>query len=211
MDLSSPTIFTDPNASNTIVQLNTTVGPMDLQLFDTAAPQTVANFLSYIQGGQYVNDVFHRLDTNPPVLQGGGFTFNPTTDTINTLTPGPDVPNEFSTTNSNVAGTIAMAKQGGNQNSASSQFFFNLADNSVTLNAANNGGFTVFGKVFTRPGSAHTQHPGRLPCSKTKPPSTAPSTCSRCRTSQERASRQARRSTTMRRSPAPRFCSKRTS
>ena len=149
VDLSAPTIFTDPNASNTILQLNTTVGPMDIQLFDTAAPQTVANFLSYVQGGQYTNDVFHRLDTNPPVLQGGGFTFNPTADTINTLTPGPNVPNEFSTTNSNVAGTIAMAKQGGNQNSASSQFFFNLADNSMTLNAANNGGFTVFGKVFT--------------------------------------------------------------
>jgi uncharacterized protein (TIGR03118 family) len=149
VNLSSPTIFTDPNASNTLIRLNTTVGPIDVQLFDTAAPQTVANFLSYIQGGQYVNDVFHRLDTNPPVLQGGGFTFNTTTNTVDTLTPGPDVPNEFSQTNSNVAGTIAMAKQGGNQNSASSQFFFNLGDNSVTLNAANNGGFTVFGKVFT--------------------------------------------------------------
>jgi cyclophilin family peptidyl-prolyl cis-trans isomerase len=149
VDLSSPTIFTDPNASNTVIRINTTVGPMDLQLFDTAAPQTVANFLSYIQGGQYVNDVFHRLDTNPPVLQGGGFTFNTTTNTVDTLTPGPNVPNEFSQTNSNVAGTIAMAKRGGDQNSANSQFFFNLGDNSVTLNAANNGGFTVFGKVFT--------------------------------------------------------------
>jgi uncharacterized protein (TIGR03118 family) len=149
VDLSSPTIFTDPNASNTLVRVNTTVGPMDVQLFDAAAPQTVANFLSYIQGGQYTNDVFHRLDTNPPVLQGGGFTFNTTTNTVDTLTPGPNVPNEFSQTNSNVAGTIAMAKQGGNQNSASSQFFFNLGDNSVTLNAANNGGFTVFGKVFS--------------------------------------------------------------
>jgi uncharacterized protein (TIGR03118 family) len=148
VDLSSPTIFTDPTASNTIVRLNTTAGPIDLELFDTAAPQTVANFLTYVQSGQYTNDVFHRLDTNPPVLQGGGFTFNTAANTVDSLVPGLDVPNEFSQTNSNVAGTIAMAKQGGNQNSANSQFFFNLGDNSVTLNAANNGGFTVFGKVL---------------------------------------------------------------
>jgi cyclophilin family peptidyl-prolyl cis-trans isomerase len=147
VDLSSPTIFTDPNSSDTIVRFNTTAGPLDLELFDTVAPQTVANFLSYIQSGKYTNDVFHRLDTSPPVLQGGGFTFNTTTNNVDTLTPGPNVPNEFSQANSNVAGTIAMAKQGGNQNSANSQFFFNLGDNSVTLNAANNGGFTVFGKV----------------------------------------------------------------
>jgi cyclophilin family peptidyl-prolyl cis-trans isomerase len=147
VDLSSPSIFTNPDASPSLVQFNTTAGPMDVQLFDSQTPQTVANFLSYVTGGKYTNDVFHRLDTNPPVLQGGGFTFNTTTKNIDTLTPGPDVPNEFSKTNPNVAGTIAMAKQGGNQNSANSQFFFNLGDNSTTLNASNNGGFTVFGKV----------------------------------------------------------------
>jgi cyclophilin family peptidyl-prolyl cis-trans isomerase len=149
INLSSPTIFTDPNASNTLVKFNTAAGPMVVELFDTATPQTVANFLSYVESGFYNNDIFHRLDTSPPVLQGGGWTLGPNGNTIATNTAGPDVANEFSPNNPNAPGTIAMAKQGGNQNSGSDQFFFNLGDNSVTLGAANNGGFTVFGKVLS--------------------------------------------------------------
>ena len=47
---------------------------------------------------------------------------------------------------SNVKGTIAMAKQGGNENSATSQWFFNMSDNSQNLDLQN-GGFTVFGQI----------------------------------------------------------------
>ena len=148
IDLSSPTIFTNPEVSGTIVSFNTSAGPLNMVLSDTVTPQTVANFLTYINSGQYSNDIFHRLDTNPPVLQGGGFTLEPGANPIQPLDTSlfPTVPNEFSNANPNVAGTIAMAKPS-NQNGASSEFFFNLADNSVTLDGANNGGFTVFGKV----------------------------------------------------------------
>jgi cyclophilin family peptidyl-prolyl cis-trans isomerase len=147
-DLSSPTLFTDPDFSNSVVQFNTLSGPIDVQLFDPQAPQTVANFFDYINQGAYNNDIFHRLSTNF-VLQGGGFTFDPTTNTITSVPQGPNLPNEFDNTNRpNVAGTIAMAKLGGNPNSATNQFFFNLVDNTQTLGAGNNGGFTAFGKIL---------------------------------------------------------------
>ena len=114
-----------------------------MELFDTQAPQTVANFFDYIQSGAYNNSIFHRLVSNF-VLQGGGYTFNATTHTLTPVPTFSPVPNEFGV--SNTIGTIAMAKLGGDPNSATSQFFFNLADNSSNLNNQN-GGFTVFGKI----------------------------------------------------------------
>jgi cyclophilin family peptidyl-prolyl cis-trans isomerase len=155
VDLSSPTLFTDGNFSNSLIRMNTSAGPINVQLFDTGAPQTVTNFLDYITQltstgttGAYTNDVFHRLATNF-VLQGGGFTFDPNTHMITPVTAGPTVPNEFDNTNRpNVAGTIAMAKLS-DPNSATSQFFFNLVDNTVTLGSSNSGGFTVFGRVLS--------------------------------------------------------------
>ena len=80
------------------------------------------------------------------MLQGGGFAFDDTTDTFPEVTEDPTIQNEFNTTRSNLASTIAMAKLGGDPNSASSQFFFNLGDNSDNLDTQN-GGFTVFGKI----------------------------------------------------------------
>jgi cyclophilin family peptidyl-prolyl cis-trans isomerase len=142
-------VFTDPNVANTVVTFNTPAGPMNVLLQDGIAPQTVANFLNYLAEGAYNNDVFHRLDTSPPVLQGGGFTFGTDPSSIVPISVNPAINNEFNATNADVAGTIAMAKQGGNANSATSQFFFNLADNSTTLGSSNNGGFTVFGKVLS--------------------------------------------------------------
>src|SRR5262249_61909568 len=118
VDLSSPTLFTDADFSNSVIQFNTTAGPINVQLLDTQAPQTVANFFSYITQGSFNNDIFHRLATNF-VLQGGGFTFNAATHTLDPVTAGPNVPNEFDNTNRpNVVGTLAMAKLGGDPNSA---------------------------------------------------------------------------------------------
>ena len=139
--------FSDPDITNTQIRFDTSAGPINVQLFDTQAPQTVANFLDYINSGAYNNSIFHRLVTNF-VLQGGGFTFDAANSTINTITAGPAVQNEPDATNrSNVIGTIAMAKLGSDPNSATDQFFFNLADNSSNLNNQN-GGFTVFGKIM---------------------------------------------------------------
>jgi len=74
-------------------------------------------------------------------IQGGGFTFS---DEMDPITTKPAVINE--PIYSNVKGTIAMAKQGGNENSATSQWFFNMSDNSQNLDLQN-GGFTVFGQI----------------------------------------------------------------
>jgi cyclophilin family peptidyl-prolyl cis-trans isomerase len=146
VDLSSPTLFTDGSFSSSLVRINTSAGALNLQLFDTQAPQTVANFFEYLNQGSYNNDIFHRLASNF-VLQGGGFTFNSSNSTITQITTGPTIPNEFDNTNRpNVVGTIAMAKLS-DPNSATSQFFFNLVDNTNTLGSQNSGGFTVFGRL----------------------------------------------------------------
>jgi cyclophilin family peptidyl-prolyl cis-trans isomerase len=147
VDLSSPTLFTDPGFSDSLIRLNTSAGPINLELFDTQAPQTVANFFDYIDQGDYNNDIFERLAT-AFVLQGGGFTFNPGSSTITQETPGPTIPDEFSASNPDVEGTIAMAMTS-NPNSATNEFFFNLVDNTTTLGSSNDGGFAVFGKLVS--------------------------------------------------------------
>lgn len=147
--------LTSPN--NTVVRMETTQGSLDIELYDVAgpaggtnAPITTANFINYIRTGRYDNTFFHRL-VSGFVLQGGGFSLK---DPLPTGTPkfdavqtDPAIQNEFDTHRSNVAMTIAMAKLGGNPNSATSQFFFNLADNASNLDNQN-GGFTVFGHVI---------------------------------------------------------------
>lgn len=143
--------FTDPDFTDTTVQFNTDEGPIDILLYDSKAPQTVANFLDYVNGGLYNNDIFHRLafnGTTPFVLQGGGFTYSANPSTLTAVTTFPAIENEFGASNTLVNGlsTIAMAKLGSNANSATSQFFFNLGNNSANLDNQN-GGFTVFGQV----------------------------------------------------------------
>lgn len=127
----------------TVVRMQTSMGVIDLQLFDDSAPLTVQNFLTYVNNGAYNNSFFHR---NVPgfVLQGGGYVY---TNTLINIPQNAPVVNEFSASRSNVRGTIAMAKVNGNPNSATNQWFFNLADNSANLNSQN-GGFTVFGQVI---------------------------------------------------------------
>lgn len=126
-----------------LVTFETSLGNIDVELFDEVAPETVENFLNYIRDGDYTDSIFHRsarLQSGAPfVVQGGGFY----TDFSSVPTDDPVV-NEFGI--SNTRGTIAMAKIGGNPDSATSQWFFNLGDNSDILDNQN-GGFTVFGRV----------------------------------------------------------------
>jgi peptidyl-prolyl cis-trans isomerase A (cyclophilin A) len=134
------------------VRFHTTFGDIDAELYDAAKPITVQNFLHYVQGGYYTNMFMHRVVQNF-VVQGGGFlavnrgTMNAYHTNVITAPP---ITNEIFSGPfySNVYGTIAMAKTS-DPNSATSQFFFNLADNSTTLDDTNNsGGFTVFGHVI---------------------------------------------------------------
>ena len=126
-------------ATNVIMQ--TPFGAVEIELFDEEAPETVANFLTYVNDGDYVNSFIHR-SVPGFVVQGGGFTF---IDGATVAIPtDPPVINEPGI--SNLRGTVAMAKVSGDPNSATSQWFFNLADNSAILDNTN-GGFTVFGQV----------------------------------------------------------------
>lgn len=128
-------------APNTLVRLSTAEGPIDIVLLNSEAPVTVTNFLSYVRRGDYNRSFFHRLVPGF-VMQGGGYTAPP----IAKVPAQPAIVNEFSATRSNVRGTVAMAKLGGNPNSATSEWFVNLANNAANLDAQN-GGFTVFGRV----------------------------------------------------------------
>jgi peptidyl-prolyl cis-trans isomerase A (cyclophilin A) len=134
--------FTDPDITDTTVRIDTSAGPINVELFDARAPQTVANFLNYALSGAYNNSIFHRLASNF-VLQGGGFTFDAASPSLVPIPTNPAVQNEFGA--SNTKGTLAMAKLGNDPNSATDQFFFNLANN--TNLDTQNGGFTVFGKI----------------------------------------------------------------
>ncbi len=166
VDPTAPTIvdltgvFDDPNIVTSQVQIHTTGGDVNVDLLEEDAPQTVQNFYNYVNSGAYDNSIFHRLASGF-VLQGGGFKYNDKVNADPTATPpitaspasitaiptNPAVKNEFDGTNrSNLADTVAMAKLGGNPDSATNQFFFNLADNSSNLDNQN-GGFTVFGRL----------------------------------------------------------------
>jgi len=140
-------------STNTVIRMETDLGTIDIELFDrlgpdgetaSAAKATVDHFLNVIAQGGYDDWFFHRL-VEGFVLQGGGFVFDD--DTGLGETPDVDtVDNQFDPVRSNVERTIALAKLGGDPDSATNQFFFNLDDNSQNLDNQN-GGFTVFGRV----------------------------------------------------------------
>lgn len=129
--------------SAAVARMQTSLGNFDVQLYDAAAPLTVANFLKYVRAGAYNQSFIHR-SVPGFIIQGGGYTW---VDKIRVVPKGAPVQNEFSRTRSNLRGTIAMAKVAGDPDSATSEWFFNLADNSMNLDNQN-GGFTVFGKVL---------------------------------------------------------------
>lgn len=114
----------------------------------SGAPLTVANFERYIEEEKYTDIILHRLISGF-VLQGGGFQWSNNQTSPSSIESFPAVQNEFSSERSNTRGTIAMAKIGNDPDSATNQWFFNLADNSANLDNQN-GGFTVFGKTKTQ-------------------------------------------------------------
>jgi len=124
------------------VILQTTLGDIEIELFDEEAPQTVQNFLNYLRDGDFDNTFIHR-SVPDFIIQGGGFNF---VDGVAGQVPAdPPIINEFG--RSNTRGTIAMAKLENDPNSATSGWFINLGDNSANLDSQN-GGFTVFGQVI---------------------------------------------------------------
>ena len=129
-------------ASATIVRVETVIGDFEINLYDNDTPETVANFLEYVQNGGYTDSFFHR-SVPDFIVQGGGFRTDLNAQ-VAAIPTNPAVVNEprFS----NLRGTISMAKLGNQPDSATSQWFINLADNSTVLDDQN-GGFTAFGEV----------------------------------------------------------------
>jgi cyclophilin family peptidyl-prolyl cis-trans isomerase len=113
----------------------------------SGAPLTVANFERYVEENKYTDVMLHRLVAGF-VLQGGGFQWPDDQASPSTIESFAPIENEFSSERSNTRGTIAMAKIGNDPDSATNQWFFNLADNSSNLDNQNEG-FTVFGKTKT--------------------------------------------------------------
>ncbi|MEM8946833.1 MAG: peptidylprolyl isomerase [Planctomycetota bacterium] len=132
-----------PQASATIVRYDTSLGTIDVRLYDSATPQSVANFLSYVDTDRWDGTFIHR-SVPGFIVQGGGFSLSPDIFSTTSVNTDPPVLNEPVLTN--VRGTVAYAKLGGDPNSATSQWFFNLADNAANLDNQN-GGFTVFGRI----------------------------------------------------------------
>lgn len=131
----------------TTVQFQTVMGNIEVNLFDKTTPETVKNFLDYIDEGAYQNTVIHRSDKSLNVLQGGGLTY-PNALPLTSIKRKTSVVNE--PVYSNVRGTLAMAKQSGKPDSATSEWYFNLKDNSSILDPNDiydTQSYTVFGQV----------------------------------------------------------------
>ncbi len=129
--------------SNPLVRLETSLGVITLELYPDKAPATVANFLQYVREGFYDGTVFHRV-INGFMIQGGGLDAN--------LNPKPNrapIQNEADNGLTNQPYTVAMARTS-DPNSATSQFFINVADNKSlnhTAKTPQGWGYAVFGKV----------------------------------------------------------------
>ena len=147
-----PTIANLENPSNTVVRLETNFGDIDIELFNSAAPVTVANFLNYVTSGRYDNTFFHRsafndapANTDPFVLQGGGFRYTDEVGYEKVSTDAAII--RENTGRSNLARTVAMARQNA-INSATNQFFINEQDNTFLDPTSSSNGYAVFGRVI---------------------------------------------------------------
>jgi cyclophilin family peptidyl-prolyl cis-trans isomerase len=125
------------------VVIETSLGKISLELDDAKAPQTVANFLAYVDSGHYRDTIFHRV-IKDFMIQGGNFSG----EMAPKKTREP-IKNEAGNGLLNLRGTIAMARTGV-VDSATSQFFINLKDNAFLDHkddTARGFGYAVFGEV----------------------------------------------------------------
>lgn len=125
------------------VLIETNLGNITLELEPDMAPETVANFLAYVDAGHYDGLTFHRCIAKF-MIQGGGYDLN--FEEKQTRAP---IQNEADNGLKNVAGSVAMARTN-NPHSATAQFFINVADNTFldhTSQTPDGWGYAVFGRV----------------------------------------------------------------
>ena len=127
-------------AANTIVEMKTSQGNIEIELFNDKAPISAKNFESYAKEKFYNGTIFHRVIPGF-MVQGGGMT----ADLVEKPTR-PAIQNESSNGLSNKRGTLAMARTN-LPHSATSQFFINVVDNNFLDRSTNNAGYAVFGQV----------------------------------------------------------------
>jgi cyclophilin family peptidyl-prolyl cis-trans isomerase len=123
-----------------MLQFKTSKGTFTVQLFDKQAPITVENFLRYADEGFFDGTIFHRVIAGF-MIQGGGLT----ADMKNKQGHAP-IKNEATNGLKNKRGTLSMARTN-DINSATSQFFVNVADNDFLDHKAGNYGYAVFARI----------------------------------------------------------------
>jgi peptidyl-prolyl cis-trans isomerase A (cyclophilin A) len=127
---------------NPMVLISTSKGDIKVELDPEKAPETVKNFLAYVNAGYYDGTIFHRV-IRGFMIQGGGLTADMKDKREGQRAP---IKNEASNGLKNDTGTIAMARTSA-PDSATSQFFINVSNNNALNKAAGNDGYAVFGKV----------------------------------------------------------------
>jgi cyclophilin family peptidyl-prolyl cis-trans isomerase len=140
--------FGFPGVTGPIVQFDTSLGRFNVEIRSDAAPRHAANFLAYVQAGTYPGTFIHRSAAleagGNSIVQGGGFRVSEagSVAAVPKLAP---VALEYALPNAR--GTLAAARTN-DVNSATSEWYFNVRDNSTILGPANGGGYSVFGRVL---------------------------------------------------------------
>jgi cyclophilin family peptidyl-prolyl cis-trans isomerase len=130
-------------AGNPEVKMDTSAGPVIIELYPDKAPETVKNFLRYVADGKYNGTIFHRVIPHF-MNQGGGYTKD-----YRKVATYPPIKNEADNGLKNIRGSIAMARTG-DPNSATNQFFINTVNNrglNFHSKTVSGWGYCVFGQV----------------------------------------------------------------
>lgn len=123
-----------------MITIVTSLGDITVELFEEAAPVSSANFRQYAEEGFFDDTIFHRVIPNF-MIQGGGLTAD-----LSRKKTRAAIRNEAKNGKQNLRGTLAMARTG-EIDSATSQFFINLRDNSFLDHSKRDYGYAVFGRV----------------------------------------------------------------
>lgn len=137
--------FAVPGVTGQVAQFDTVLGKFNVELLANDAPLSATNFLSYVNDGSYANTIFHRstplgANNTNRIIQGGGYL----TSSTAIIRKAP-IALEYNLPNAR--GTLAFARSTA-LNSATSEWFFNVDDNTTVLGANNNGGYAVFARVL---------------------------------------------------------------
>ena len=133
-------VFSASAEETVYVGLNTSEGYIELALDKEKAPISVENFVTYVEEGHYDGTIFHRVIKNF-MIQGGGFDAS-----MNRKPTRAAIKNEAKNGLKNKRGSVAMARTA-SVDSATSQFFINVKDNTFLDHGVRDYGYAVFGEV----------------------------------------------------------------